>query len=166
MLVSNKTSNNGDDHREVHELCNLLKHRMSGGNRGAVELLVHWVGESEAGATWEAEDEIRQNAAETLYSYWKAQGGRQSVLFHKPKHPLDEMYHVFKVLRHKKRRQGFQLEVQWVGHSTEPHETTMEPETKIQSIAPALLDQYWGRVGGRASYLGMRNRANRPGLNK
>ncbi|KAJ3562151.1 hypothetical protein NPX13_g8671 [Xylaria arbuscula] len=87
-----------------------------------------------------------QNAAETLYSYWKAQGGRQSVLFHKPKHPLDEMYHVFKVLRHKKRHQGFQLEVQWVGHSTKPHETTMEPETKIQSIAPALLDQYWGRA--------------------
>ncbi|KAI8946432.1 hypothetical protein F4801DRAFT_63632 [Xylaria longipes] len=70
------------------------------------------------------------------------------------------MYHVFDILRHETRHGGFQFEVQWVGHSTEPHSTTMESESKLQKIAPELLDKYW-RTGGCASHLAARSRAKR-----
>ncbi|KAI1181518.1 hypothetical protein F5B17DRAFT_444936 [Nemania serpens] len=146
------------DDREVQEISSLLQHRMSGDQSGTVELLVHWAGENEEGATWEAEEEIQRGAGEMLYTYWKTQGGRQNVLFYKPKNPPVEMYYVFNILRHKMRRGGFHFEIQWVGHSTEPDETTMEPEPKLRKIAPELLDKYWRRAGGRASHLAARSR--------
>ncbi|KAI0469166.1 hypothetical protein F4859DRAFT_150928 [Xylaria cf. heliscus] len=151
-----------EDAREEHEVEKLLKHRMAGDRSGAVELLVQWVGEGEQDATWEAEEEIQQNAAETLYEYWQAQGGRINALFHKPRNAPPEIYHVFKVLRHeKKNRGGFQFEVQWVGHPATHGETTMEAETKLKNIAPELLQEYWESVGGRAKYLAARGRAKK-----
>ncbi|KAI0513307.1 hypothetical protein F5B22DRAFT_637246 [Xylaria bambusicola] len=158
---SNQAEDSDYDDREVREIANLLRHRMSGDQSGTVELLVHWVGESEGDVTWEAEEEIQRGAGEMLYTYWETQGGRQSVLFYKPENPPAEMYHVFNVLGHKMRRGGFQFEVQWVGHSSEPHETTMESESKLQKIAPELLDKYWRRTGGRASHLAAHSRAER-----
>ncbi|KAI0454167.1 hypothetical protein F5B21DRAFT_258937 [Xylaria acuta] len=151
-----------EDAREEHEIERLLKHRMAGDRSGAVELLVQWVGEGEQDATWEAEEEIQQNAAEALYEYWKAQGGRINALFHKPRNAPLETYYVFKVLRHeKKNRGGFQFEVQWVGHPATHGETTMEAETKLKNIAPELLQEYWESVGGRAKYLAARGRAKK-----
>ncbi|KAK5633344.1 hypothetical protein RRF57_009058 [Xylaria bambusicola] len=151
-----------EDRREEHEIHRLIKHRMVADRSGAVELLVQWEGEGEQDATWEAEEEIQQGAEETLYEYWRSQGGRISALFHKPKNPPPEIYHVFKILRHeKKNRGGFQLEVQWVGHSAERADTTMEVESKLKKIAPELLDAYWESVGGRAKYLAPRGRAKR-----
>ncbi|KAI0858433.1 hypothetical protein F4860DRAFT_526931 [Xylaria cubensis] len=150
-----------EDTREEAEIKRLLKHRMASDKSGAVELLVQWEGESEQDATWEAEEEIQENAAETLYEYWKAQGGRISALFHKPKNAPPETYHVFKVLRHERKNRGggFQFEVQWVGHPATHGETTMEAETKLKNIAPELLQEYWESVGGRAKYLAARGRA-------
>ncbi|KAI1735624.1 hypothetical protein F4680DRAFT_452709 [Xylaria scruposa] len=149
-----------EDTREELEIERLLKHRMAGDKSGAVELLVQWEGEGGQDATWEAEEEIQENAAETLYEYWKAQGGRISALFHKPKNAPPETYHVFKVLRHeRKNRGGFQFEVQWVGHPATHGETTMEAETKLKNIAPERLQEYWESVGGRAKYLAARGRA-------
>ncbi|KAI3326594.1 hypothetical protein HD806DRAFT_551675 [Xylariaceae sp. AK1471] len=156
---SEQTEDNDNDGREIREIAHLLKHRMASGQSDAVELLVHWVGESEEDATWEAEEEIQQGAEEMLYAYWKTRGGRRSVLFHKPKNPPAEIYYVFNIVRHEKHRGRFQFEVQWVGHSTEPHETTMEYETKLKNIAPQLLDEYWKRAGGRECYLATRSRA-------
>ncbi|KAI8955303.1 hypothetical protein F4801DRAFT_323381 [Xylaria longipes] len=151
-----------EDTREEHEIERLLKHRMAGDRSGAVELLVQWANEGEQDATWEAEEEIQQNAAEILYEYWKAQGGRINALFHKPKNAPPETYHVFKVLRHeKKNRGGFQFEVQWVGHPATHGETTMEAETKLKNTAPKLLQEYWESVGGRAKYLAARGRAKK-----
>ncbi|TRX88987.1 hypothetical protein FHL15_010109 [Xylaria flabelliformis] len=150
-----------EDTREEHEIERLLKHRMASDKSGAVELLVQWEGEGEQDATWEAEEEIQENAADTLYEYWKAQGGRISALFHKPKNAPPETYHVFKVLRHERKNRGggFQFEVQWVGHPATHGETTMEAETKLKNIAPELLQEYWESVGGRAKYLAARGRA-------
>ncbi|KAI3330257.1 hypothetical protein F4824DRAFT_479256 [Ustulina deusta] len=151
-----------EDNREEQEIVKLIKHRMAGDRSGSVELLVQWVGEGEQDATWEAEEEIQQGAEEVLYEYWNAQGGRISALFHKPKNPPPEVYHVFKVLRHeKKNRGGFQFEVQWVGHSAARADTTMEAETKLKNIAPELLHAYWESVGGRASHLAPRGRAKK-----
>ncbi|KAI8628369.1 hypothetical protein F5Y19DRAFT_476349 [Xylariaceae sp. FL1651] len=152
-----------EDDREEHEIAKLLKHRMASGGRGAVELLVHWAGEEEQDATWEAEEEIQQGAEEMLYAYWKAQGGRINALFHKPKNPPPEIYHVFKVLRHeKKNRGGFQFEVQWVGHPATHGETSMEAEAKLKNIAPEMLSEYWESVGGRVKHLEKRGRAKKP----
>jgi hypothetical protein len=150
------------DTREEREIAKLLKHRMSRDQAGAVELLVQWENEDEKQATWEAEDEIQQGAEEILYEYWRAQGGRINALFHKPKLPPPEIYHVFKILQHeKKNRGGFQFEVQWVGHPATRGETTMETELKLKNIAPGLLHEYWESVGGRASHLAPRGRAKK-----
>jgi hypothetical protein len=151
------------DDREEHEIAKLIKHRMAGDRSGAVELLVQWDGEEEQDATWEAEEEIQEGADEILYEYWKSQGGRINALFHKPKNPPSEIYHVFKILRHEKKTRGggFQFEVQWVGHPATRGETTIETETKLKNIAPELLGEYWESVGGRDSHLAKRGRAKK-----
>ncbi|KAL7622638.1 hypothetical protein AAE478_008151 [Parahypoxylon ruwenzoriense] len=150
------------DNREEHEVHALLQHRMAQDNSGRVELLVHWDGEKEEGATWELEEEIQKGAGETLYAYWKARGGRVSALFIKPKNPPPETYHVFKILKHeKKARGGFEFEVQWVGHSLTRGETSKEAETKLKNIAPEALKAYWESIGGRDRFLAKRGRGKK-----
>ncbi|KAI1388093.1 uncharacterized protein F4822DRAFT_302046 [Hypoxylon trugodes] len=153
-------TNQGDpDPREEHEVHAILQHRMTRDGSGRVELLIHWEGETEEEATWELEEEIQKGADEILYAYWKSQSGRSAALFFRPKDPPPETYHVFNILNHKKRmRGGFEFEVQWVGHSTTPGETSMEAESKLRKIAPALLDKYWANKGGRDKFLAKRGR--------
>ncbi|KAI1204190.1 uncharacterized protein F4807DRAFT_358373 [Annulohypoxylon truncatum] len=147
------------DEREEHEVYSLLEHRMASDGSGKVELLVHWAGEEEDEATWELEEEIQRGAGETLYTYWKAQGGRINALFIKPKNAPPETYHVFKILGHeKKTRGGFEFEVQWVGHPPTRGETSVEAEPKLRKIAPEALHQYWESVGGREKFLAKRGR--------
>ena len=92
---------------EECEVEKLLKHRRL--SDGSVEVLVKWAGESDEEATYEPEEEIQRGAAEALYDYWKAQGGRSEALFHKPKHPPPETYHVFKILGHQKKKAVFEF---------------------------------------------------------
>lgn len=151
------------DEREEHEVKALLEHRVATDSTGTVEFLVHWVGEEKKEATWETEEEIQRGAEETLYAYWKAQGGRINTLFIKPKNPPPEFYHVFNILRHeKKARGGFEFEVQWVGHRPIRGETTMEAETKLKKKAPELLKGYWESIGGREKHLAKRGRNKKP----
>ncbi|KAI1798903.1 hypothetical protein F4811DRAFT_546626 [Daldinia bambusicola] len=150
-----------NDEREEKEIQGLLQHRMVQDCR--VELLVHWVGESEDDATWEAEEEIQRGAEEALYAYWKAQGGRINALFIKPKNAPVETYHVYKLLGHEKKiRGGFEFEVQWVGHPPTRGETSFEAESKLKKIAPEILEQYWKDVGGRDKFLARRGRGKKP----
>ncbi|KAI0879991.1 uncharacterized protein GGS22DRAFT_182630 [Annulohypoxylon maeteangense] len=147
------------DEREEHEVDSLLKHRMALSGSGKVELLVRWVGEEEDEATWELEEEVQRGASETLYTYWKTQGGRINALFIKPKNAPPESYHAFKILGHnKKKRGGFEFEVQWVGHPPTRGETSVEAEPKLRKIAPEALGQYWESVGGRDNFLAKRGR--------
>ncbi|KAI5856147.1 hypothetical protein GGS23DRAFT_437894 [Durotheca rogersii] len=150
------------DGGEELEVRALLRHRMAEDGSGRVELLVHWAGEGEESATWETEEEIQEGAAETLYAYWKAQGGRINALFIKPKNPPVETYHVFRLLSHaKKARGGFEFEVQWVGHPPTRGETSKEMEAKLRNVAPGALDAYWESVGGRDKFLARRGRNQR-----
>ena len=122
--------------------------------------MIHWVGENEDEATWELEAEIQRGAAETLFDYWKTQGGRRRALFVNLR--LREVYHAFRVLQHEKKRQGgFHFEVQWVGYSDSPIDTTWEAETKLKNSAPALLNEYWASQGGRDKFLARRGRAKK-----
>ncbi|KAI1637750.1 hypothetical protein F4809DRAFT_640229 [Biscogniauxia mediterranea] len=157
-----RRADNDEDDREEHEIDSLLKHRMASDGSGAVEILVHWLGEKKEDATWELEEEIQRGAEESLYDYWKAQGGRLHALFIKPKNPPPEIYHVFKVLRHEKKpRGGFQFEVQWVGHPPTRGETSNETEAKLKKIAPELLEEYWESIGGREKHLAKRGRGGK-----
>ncbi|OTA56635.1 hypothetical protein K449DRAFT_158879 [Hypoxylon sp. EC38] len=150
------------DEGEEHDVHALLQHRMAQDGSGRVELLVHWEGEKEEEATWEPEEEIQLGAAETLYAYWKAKGGRINALFIKPKNAPPETYHVFKILRHeKKSRGGFEFEVQWVGHPPKRGETSVEAEPKMKKIAPKAVEEYWESVGGREQFLASRGRGKR-----
>ncbi|RYO90379.1 hypothetical protein DL766_001158 [Monosporascus sp. MC13-8B] len=147
---------------EEHEVKAILDHRAAEGERGAIELLVHWVGETKEEATWEPEEEIQKGAAETLYDYWKSKGGRGRALFNELQ--LPEEYRVFKVLRHERRqRGGFHLEVQWVGYSDSPVDTTWEAELKLKTVARGPLDEYWDGVGGRGKFLARRGRSKKAG---
>jgi hypothetical protein len=144
----------------IHEVKALLEHRVADEQKGVIVFLVHWAGETEEEATWEPEEEIQKGASEMLYDYWKAKGGRGHVLF--TRENVIERYRPFVLLRHEKRtRGGFHFEVQWVGYSSEPVDTTWEPELKLKKIAPALLDEYWENAGGRDKFLERRGRAKR-----
>lgn len=144
---------------EECEVEKLLEHRWSLGNDGSIEMLVKWAGETEKEATWEPEEEIQRGAAEALYEYWEAQGGRTEALFYKPKKSPPETYFVFKILGHQpKRKAPFDFEVQWVGYPATPRDTSKEPETKLKKICPHLVDEYWESVGGREKHFGRRGR--------
>lgn len=154
-----EASKDAEDSEEELEVEKLLKHRRA--SDGTVELLVKWVGEPEEDASYLPEDEIQQNAAEALFEYWESQGGRYDALFTKPKNPPPEVYHVFKILRHEKKGTIFQFEVQWVGYTATPGNTTMEPEVKLKKIAPEMLEKYWESQGGRGKFLAKRGRAKK-----
>ncbi|KAK6823593.1 hypothetical protein PG987_013850 [Apiospora arundinis] len=141
------------------EIEKLLKHRRL--SNGKVELLVKWVDEPEEDASFEPEEEIQQGAAETLYKYWTAQGGRTKALFYKDRDAPLEAYHVFRILGHKKKKGGFQLEVQWVGYPATPGNKSYEPEAKLKRICPDLLEEYWESQGGREKHLARPGRAKR-----
>lgn len=141
------------------EIEKLLKHRRL--SDAKVELLVKWVDEPEEDASFEPEEEIQQRAAETLYDYWTAQGGRTAALFYKDKDAPPEAYHVFRILGHEKKKGGFQLEVQWVGYPATPGNKSFEPEAKLKRICPEMLEEYWESQGGREKHVARRGRAKR-----
>lgn len=153
---------NGIAEAEEHEVHAILEHRMAKDRSGRIEVLIHWAGEGKEEATWEPEDEIQRGAEDVLYAYWKKQGGRMNALFIKPKNAPTEIYHVFKILQHKKKnRGGFEMEVQWVGHPATGGETSWESETKMRKVAPDGLKEYWESVGGRDKFLAKRGRAKK-----
>ncbi|KAK7937500.1 uncharacterized protein PG986_014368 [Apiospora aurea] len=153
----NNASNSAED-TEI-EVEKLLEYRQV--TDGSIEFLVKWVGQSKEEASFEPEHEIQQGAAETLYDYWRAIGGRNKTLFYEGKDPLPETYHVFKILHHEKKGTGFQLEVQWVGYPAASSTTSLEPEAKLKKICPKLLEKYWERKGGGEIYIGRRGRPRR-----
>ncbi|KAK8095209.1 uncharacterized protein PG998_014433 [Apiospora kogelbergensis] len=141
----NNASNAAED--TEMEVEKLLEHRQL--SDGSIEILVKWVGQPKEDASFEPEHEIQQGAAETLYDYWRAEGGRTKTLFYEGKDPLPETYHVFKILHHEKKGTGFQLEVQWVGYPATSSNTSLEPEAKLKKICPKLLEEYWERQGSK-----------------
>ncbi|KAK8095188.1 uncharacterized protein PG998_014412 [Apiospora kogelbergensis] len=74
----NNASNAAED--TEMEVEKLLEHRQL--SDGSIEILVKWVGQPKEDASFEPEHEIQQGAAETLYDYWRAIGGRTRTLFY------------------------------------------------------------------------------------
>ncbi|KAI0129782.1 hypothetical protein BJ170DRAFT_287811 [Xylariales sp. AK1849] len=159
LLVTALEEGRNDEADGVHEVEKLLKHRRLSDD--SVEILVQWADEAEEDGTYEPEEEIQRGAAETLYNYWKQQGGRTETLFLEGKNPSPEVYHVFKILRHKKEKTVFEFEVQWVGYPATPGSTSWETEAKMKKIALEMLDEYWESKGGRSKFLAKRGRAKK-----
>nr|UYO77174.1 chromo domain containing protein [Trichoderma calamagrostidis] len=96
----------------------------------SIEIQVEW----ESGeTTWEPETNLHQDASETLFEYWREQGGR-------PNNPRDpEIYEVFAILKHNKNRS--RLLVEWVGY--ERTEASWASRKTIEETAKDIVDAYF-----------------------
>nr|UWK20191.1 chromo domain [Trichoderma psychrophilum] len=104
-----------------------VKHRWVG---DLIEVQVQW---TSGDITWEPETNLHQDAPETLFAYWREQGGR-------PNNPRDaEIYEVFAILKHNKTRS--RLLVEWVGY--ERTEASWAPRKIIQETAKDIVDAYF-----------------------
>ncbi|KAH6653647.1 hypothetical protein BKA67DRAFT_327276 [Truncatella angustata] len=137
----------------IHEIKSLTAHKVSEQNLGRILLQVNWL--DDPGATWELEEEIQDGASETLFDYWKKQGGRDSALFDKGSTPLMpyRKYWVYKILEHKREQSAFKFKIQWVGYPSDEANITWENELKLKNCAKELLDEYWASKGGRDQFL-------------
>nr|UYO77203.1 chromo domain-containing protein [Trichoderma crystalligenum] len=104
-----------------------VRHRWVG---NSVEIQVQW----ESGdSTWEPETNLHQDAPESLFEYWREQGGR-------PNNPRDpEIYEVFAILKHNKNRS--RLLVEWVGY--ERAEASWASRKIIEETAKDIVDAYF-----------------------
>nr|UWK21955.1 chromo domain [Trichoderma turrialbense] len=95
----------------------------------SIEIEVEW---DNGEITWEPETNLHEDAPETLFEYWREQGGR-------PKNPTDpEIYEVFAILKHNKNRT--RLLVEWVGF--ERSEASWVSRKIIEETAKDIVDAY------------------------
>ncbi|KAI1322597.1 hypothetical protein F5Y16DRAFT_36858 [Xylariaceae sp. FL0255] len=119
--------------QELSGNLKILKHRQY--DDFSVELQV---GEDGKNPRWEQEHDVQDVAPEKLYEYWESKGGRVKTLFgNKP-----GKYFPYRILDDKKVGSKRKFEVQWVGHSTAPDETTLETEKAIRVSAEPLVEEY------------------------
>nr|UWK20054.1 chromo domain containing protein [Trichoderma albolutescens] len=96
----------------------------------SIEVQVEW---DSGEITWEPETNLHEDAPETLFEYWRDQGGR-------PKNPTDpEIYEVFAILKHNKNRS--RLLVEWVGF--ERSEASWTSRKIIEETAKDIVDAYF-----------------------
>nr|UWK20093.1 chromo domain containing protein [Trichoderma rubi] len=96
----------------------------------SIEIQVEWdTGE----VTWEPEISLHEDAPDSLFEYWREQGGR-------PKNPADpEIYELFSILKHNKNRS--RLLIEWVGF--EPSEASWASRKIIEETAKDIVDAYF-----------------------
>ncbi|KAH8128823.1 hypothetical protein FP744_10007180 [Trichoderma asperellum] len=99
----------------------------------SIEIQVEWdTGET----TWEPETNLHEDVPDTLFEYWREQGGR-------PSNPADpEMYEVFAILKHNGNRT--KLKVEWVGF--EPSEASWVSRKIVEETAKDMVDAYFESV--------------------
>lgn len=99
----------------------------------SIEIKVEWdTGE----ATWEPETNLHEDIPDTLFQYWREQGGR-------PSNPVDpEMYEVFAIRKHNGNRT--KLMVEWAGY--EPSEATWVSRKIVEETAKDIVDAYFESV--------------------
>lgn len=118
------TINRGDGQ---HSFTDILDHRWVGDE---VELKVGWYRGS---PTWEPESILHSDAPESLFSYWRSQGGR-------PTNPRDaDIFDIFAIRNHSRDKK--KLLVEWTGY--EPKENSWVPSNVVEETAPEVVAQYW-----------------------
>ncbi|CAH0021102.1 unnamed protein product [Clonostachys rhizophaga] len=121
------TINRGDG---LHSFTEILDHRWVGDE---VELKVGWYRGS---PTWEPESILHSDAPESLFSYWRSQGGR-------PTNPRDaDIFDIFAIRNHSRDKK--KLLVEWTGY--EPKENSWVPSNVVEETAPEVVAQYWKSI--------------------
>ncbi|OHF00190.1 hypothetical protein CORC01_04598 [Colletotrichum orchidophilum] len=89
-----------------------------------------------------SEWDVQEHRPTLLYDYWASFRGktRQDVL------GIGELYHPFRLLRHRRVRGQWQVLVQWLGYTNEGEDVSWEPAVKMRADAPDVLTDYCGYV--------------------
>ncbi|EXF73502.1 hypothetical protein CFIO01_12687 [Colletotrichum fioriniae PJ7] len=100
-----------------------------------------------------SEWDVQEHRPTLLCDYWASFPGktRQDVL------GIGELYHPFRLLRHRRVRGQWQVLVQWLGYTSEGEDVSWEPVVKMRADALDVLADYCGYVNDEsvnASLLG------------
>ncbi|KAK1703152.1 hypothetical protein CaCOL14_011995 [Colletotrichum acutatum] len=89
-----------------------------------------------------SEWDVQEHRPTLLCDYWANFPGktRQDVL------GIGELYHPFRLLRHRRVRGQWQVLVQWLGYTSEGEDLSWEPVAKMRADAPDVLTDYCGYV--------------------
>ncbi|KAK7419833.1 hypothetical protein QQZ08_010666 [Neonectria magnoliae] len=97
--------------------------------RDEIEVEVQW---EQGPATWEPEENFHRDAPDSLFAYWKAQGGR-------PLNPKDpDLFVIFAIRKHSPNKK--RLLVEWLGYGAE--ENSWLPREAVEETAPAAVEEY------------------------
>ncbi|KAL2678942.1 hypothetical protein Neosp_009696 [[Neocosmospora] mangrovei] len=127
---------------DYYTIQDLIDHRIDPSDPTRVQIRVRWVGLEVQ--TWEDEWRLQEDAARTLYAYWRAEGGRCYALNLGP----DAVYYVFRVLASRGEGAKRQFKCQWVGYPATEQQCSWESEALIKAIARDVLEAYLDRVYG------------------
>ncbi|RTE85211.1 hypothetical protein BHE90_000208 [Fusarium euwallaceae] len=129
-------------HEDYYTIQDLVDHRLHPSDPTRVQIRVKWAGLEIQ--TWEDEWRLQEDAARTLYAYWRAEGGRCCALNLGP----DAVYHVFRVLASRGEGAKRQFKCQWVGYPATGQQCSWESEVAVKAIARDALAVYFDRVYG------------------
>ncbi|KAF4987341.1 hypothetical protein FDECE_15475 [Fusarium decemcellulare] len=140
-IVTNDNTNDRSENEphapdEYYIIWDLVDHRLDK-ETNRVLINVQWKGTGVE--TWEDEETLQEDAAMTLYSYWREQGGRTQAL------DVD-LFHVFRILDHRGEGSRMRFKCQWVGYPASEVDCSWEPKAKVKRIAQEKLKEYYERL--------------------
>ncbi|KAJ3549126.1 hypothetical protein NM208_g668 [Fusarium decemcellulare] len=134
--TKDRSENEPDAPDEYYIIWDLVDHRLDK-ETNRVSIKVQWKGIGVE--TWEDEETLQEDAAMTLYGYWKEQGGRTQAL------DVD-LFHVFRILDHQGEGTRMRFKCQWVGYPASEVDCSWEPKAKVKRIAEVKLKEYYERL--------------------
>ncbi|KAM0421229.1 hypothetical protein ACHAPT_010949 [Fusarium lateritium] len=123
-----------------HTIEDFVDHRIDPSDSTKVQIRVRWAGHEEQ--TWEDEWRLQEDAARTLYSYWRSEGGRSCAL----NLGSDAVYHIFRVLASRGEGGKRQFKCQWVGYPATEQQCSWESEHVVKEIAEGALAAFFDKV--------------------
>ncbi|KAH7268405.1 hypothetical protein MRS44_011320 [Fusarium solani] len=126
-------------YEDYYTIQDLVDHRIDPSDPTRVQIRVKWV-DLEI-QTWEDEWRLQEDAARTLYAYWRSEGGRCCALNLGP----DAVYHVFRVLASRGEGAKRQFKCQWVGYPAPEQQCSWESEAVVKVVARDALAAYSDR---------------------
>ncbi|KAI5456719.1 hypothetical protein BGZ63DRAFT_87928 [Mariannaea sp. PMI_226] len=124
-----------EDEDEQYSFTRFLDHRQTG-NDNDIEILVEW---DQGSPTWEPETNLHHDAPDTLFAYWKSQGGR-------PLNPEDpDLFEIYAIRKHSKNKK--RLQVEWLGY--DKSEWTWLPSSVVEETAREVVEAYWRDQKGK-----------------
>ncbi|KAI8665533.1 hypothetical protein NCS56_00989400 [Fusarium sp. Ph1] len=127
------------DPEDYYTIQDLVDHRIDPSDPTRVQIRVKWAGLEIQ--TWEAEWRLQEDAARTLYAYWRAEGGRCCAINLSP----DAVYHVFRILASRGEGAKRQFKCQWVGYPATQQQCSWESEAVVKVVARDALAAYFDR---------------------